>query len=173
MEPLILHTLVLTLSLQFRTAMFYFAPLRRVAVDDVDDHQKNMVIRTCYCTFSVWSGVPIAIPERIPRLEGERPLVPVKIPILQGVNADLIIRYRYLLILWQFQKYPIVAADQGLMKITQLILDSCLAIAMPDRPLTSKTSRQRRASFSALQDIRSKPRLPLKPPCHCERRLMI
>lgn len=160
-------------SVQFRISLLPFAFLRLVPVDDVDDCRKDIVIRACYRTFSVLFGVPIAIPERRLRLEGEHPLVPVRIPIPQGINADLVTRYKYLSCIWELQSCPILAADQGLKKMTQSMLDSCLAIAMPDRPLTSKASRQRRASFSAFQDIRARPRLPLKPPCHCERRLLL
>lgn len=116
-------------------------------------------------------------------LEGEQMPPAIDVPVPETVSADLVYvrtgtsclraimtyicllqRYTFLSTLWRFQKCPVIAADQGLMKMSQTLLDRCLAIAMPDRPLTSKTSRPRRASLSTVQDIRARPRPPRKLP---------
>jgi len=154
----------------FRTSMLPLAESDLPLVP-TSHGEKDMITRGFYVHFYVISDLQ----DTISRLTDQprRRLVPVEIPFPQAVNVDLINRYKFLSILWRLQSCPILAADQGLMTMTQSMLDSCLAIAMPDRPLTSTTSRRRRASFSALQDIRASPRLPLKPPCHCERRLMV
>ncbi|KAH9932901.1 uncharacterized protein B0H18DRAFT_671060 [Fomitopsis serialis] len=161
-------------SLKFRCSMFplHRPLLRRIPANYVG---KDTLLRSCYSVFYMISDVQITDPETTLPLEGQQKLVPIKIPIPQSVNADLINRYRFLSSLWHFQSCPVMAADEGLMQMSQSVVDYCLAVVMPKRPLTSKTSRRRRASLSALHDMRleAKPRFPLKPPCHCERRLFV
>ncbi|KAH9932870.1 uncharacterized protein B0H18DRAFT_984364, partial [Fomitopsis serialis] len=170
--PLTSFAFAVSWCLQFHTSMLPLAEsdIRRVPTSE-SEGQKDVIMRACYVNFYVISRPSLR--DTLLWLKEQPYFVPVKIPFPKALNADLINRYKFLSILWRLQSCPILAADQGLMTMTQSMLDSCLAIAMPDRPLTSTTSRRRRASFSALQDIRARPRLPLKPPCHCERRLMV
>ncbi|KAH9932888.1 uncharacterized protein B0H18DRAFT_670744 [Fomitopsis serialis] len=147
-------------SLKFRFSMLpvHRPGMRRIPVDY---DEKDLLLRSCYSIFYIMSGVQYTDPGNTLLLEGWQHLVPVKISIPQSVNAELI------------NSCPIMAADRGLMQMSQSVVDYCLAVVMPKRPLTSKTSPRRRASLSALHDMRAKPRSPLKPPCHCERRLFL
>ncbi|KZT69132.1 hypothetical protein DAEQUDRAFT_277574 [Daedalea quercina L-15889] len=98
---------------------------------------------------------------------------PVPVPLPNAVNADLVNRYRFVAILWQFQSYPVVAGEQGLKDMSQSLLDRCVAVSMPNRPLTCQTlpGRRRRASISAMRNTETRPRPTYLPPCHCEQML--
>ncbi|EPT02085.1 hypothetical protein FOMPIDRAFT_1015436 [Fomitopsis schrenkii] len=129
----------------------------------------NMILVASYVN---WYFLFDTTTRTVPRSEND-PLLPVPISLPNGVNADLIARYKFLEILWKYQKLPVVASDQGLQEMSQVLLDMCVKISMPHRkpPVSEQGSRRRRVSFSEFQDIKAIPRPSYVPHCLCEKRL--
>ncbi|KZT69148.1 hypothetical protein DAEQUDRAFT_279559 [Daedalea quercina L-15889] len=169
-------------SLQFRHyTITPFAPLfRRIPPGS---QSGDALLRAAYGALYILGQLHVEassakpFPHRAIECYGNRPLVPFPVLVPQAVNPDLIARYDLIRMLWQFQSYPIILADKGLMEMSQSLLDRFVAISMPDRPLTCKVppgrTQRRRASFSAVQEVRAKPRPSYRQPCHCDRRLFV
>ncbi|KZT69155.1 hypothetical protein DAEQUDRAFT_279812 [Daedalea quercina L-15889] len=156
--------------LQVRLSLLSLVPLRLVPLGD---DRADLILRVCYGKLYVMAAVQHVSTALAKQLDGKQPLVPIPVPMPPGLNADQVNRFSLVWLVWQFRGCPIVAADKGLMEMTESLLDRSLAISIPDRPLTSKTAPRRRASFSAVQDLQAKPRPPYRPSCRCERRLWV